>query len=145
MSKDSNHKEPFLFKGARMSSSTQSVDMASILPKKDTFDLDNVNLCKGCGAMKHLNSDGLCGRCKDTTSSLRLEVTEIIYGVGTTPIDTNLPDVEAIIKALERHIEACKPEKDTRSYALLGFDKGMQVGWNVGIAAYHDNIMRGRK
>lgn len=24
---------------------------------------DEIDLCKGCGTMKHLNSDGLCGRC----------------------------------------------------------------------------------
>ena len=26
-------------------------------------DPDDVNLCKGCETMKHVNVDGLCGRC----------------------------------------------------------------------------------
>lgn len=27
------------------------------------FNVDGVDLCKGCGAMKHVNKDGVCGRC----------------------------------------------------------------------------------
>jgi hypothetical protein len=32
-------------------------------------DSDEVNLCKGCGAMKHVNADGYCGRCVPADSN----------------------------------------------------------------------------
>ena len=41
----------------------------SLRSRNSEFDLDEVALCKGCGAMKHLNESGYCGRCVDKINS----------------------------------------------------------------------------
>lgn len=42
-------------------------------------DPTEVNLCAGCGTMKHLNADNLCGRCADSTAQeLQNEIATII-------------------------------------------------------------------
>lgn len=40
-------------------------------------DKDEINLCKGCNTMKHLNADGLCGRCVSADKNLREQIIEI--------------------------------------------------------------------
>lgn len=39
-----------------------------------------VNLCKGCGTMKHTDSDGLCGRCQPNDEALRTILTRLEHG-----------------------------------------------------------------
>ena len=38
-------------------------------------------------------------------SELRKEIAEVIYGVGSIPQNTHLPDVEAIMKIVEQHTD----------------------------------------
>jgi len=40
-------------------------------------DNTEVNLCKGCGTMKHLDDKGLCGRCNTDNQQLRDKVADI--------------------------------------------------------------------
>ena len=45
------------------------------------FDMDNVELCKNCKTMKHVNENGLCGICrkKEKHNLLCFNLQELIY------------------------------------------------------------------